>query len=545
MPVSPRLGSFRAVPVVSVIVPAWLPDATATAFLPAALESLLAQTLAGWEAVVVDDGSPLPVAPLLPADPRIRLVRHDSNRGLGAALNTGLAATSGGFVAYLPADDLITPEHLETLVAALDAAPAAALAVTGVRHSYNRYATGRVEGRPLQLVQVMHRRTADRWTERAELVTDDLDRMLWSRLAEHGPTVETGEVTCEWVDHPGQLSKVLREPEGGLNTYRSRFAVREPIRMHTTVGNRIDEVAHHRRQRERPDTGRVSASGLKVLLVGELAYNADRVLALEERGHRLYGLWMPDPYWYNTVGPLPFGHVTDLPREGLGRTPSGSWDVDVMYGLLNWQAVPFAGVGAAPARRRAVRLVLQGGPVHLARAGALGRSRRADHPLRRRDLLQTRRCATGPPWRSPPAGACRTTCSTATFRRPTGSAGPRTAALGRRRRGAHGRPGPADRAAPAHRRRTRRAGRAPALLRRLHTRPVARVDREDAPARAPPPAPARAGRSGRLGAGVLPLRRGVAAHVRRRATAVTCAGPTGTTSTTRPGSPPSSPPACR
>ena len=65
--------------------------------------------------------------------------------------------------------------------------------------------------------------------------------------------------------------------------------------------------------RERPDTPR-SDDGLKILLVGELAYNADRVLALEEQGHKLYGLWMPNPYWYNTVGPLPFGHVEDLPQ---------------------------------------------------------------------------------------------------------------------------------------------------------------------------------------------------------------------------------------
>ena len=49
--------------------------------------------------------------------------------------------------------------------------------------------------------------------------------------------------------------------------------------------------------------------------MGELAYNADRVLALEELGHQLYGLWMEEPYWYNAVGPLAFGHVTDLPRE--------------------------------------------------------------------------------------------------------------------------------------------------------------------------------------------------------------------------------------
>ena len=193
----------------------------------------------------------------------------------------------------------------------------------------------------------MHRRTPDRWVERKELVTDDLDRMLWNRLAERGHVVETGVATCEWVDHPGQLSKVLREPEGGLNTYRSRFAVSEPIRMHTTVGNRIDEVEHYRHHRERPGTP-PSEEGLKILLVGELAYNADRVLALEERGHQPFGFWMPEPHWYNTVGPLPFGHVTDLPREGW-EDAVRDLGIDVMYGLLNWQAVPFA---ASVLRRR-------------------------------------------------------------------------------------------------------------------------------------------------------------------------------------------------
>jgi Glycosyl transferase family 2 len=327
-------------PLVSVVVPVYLADATAAAFLPAALDSLLAQTLTAWEAVVVDDGSPLPVEPHLPADPRLRLLRHDRNLGLGAALNTGLDVTTAPYVASLPHDDLLAPEHLATLAAALDADESAALAVAGLRHHYNRYAPGRIEGEPLQLVQVLHRRTSDRWLERSELVTDDLDRMLWSRLAERGRCVETGIVTCEWVDHPGQLHKVLREPEGGLNTYRSRFRVAEPIRMHTTVGNRIDEVEQYRRYRERPDTPR-SEEGLRILLVGELAYNADRVLALEERGHELYGLWMPDPYWYNTVGPLPFGHVTDLPREGW-QSAVRDVRIDVMYGLLNWQAVPFA-----------------------------------------------------------------------------------------------------------------------------------------------------------------------------------------------------------
>ena len=43
------------------------------------------------------------------------------------------------------------------------------LAYSGVRHHYNRMAPGQIDDTPLQLVQVLHRRTADRWVERTEL----------------------------------------------------------------------------------------------------------------------------------------------------------------------------------------------------------------------------------------------------------------------------------------------------------------------------------------------------------------------------------------
>ncbi|HEY8377751.1 MAG TPA: glycosyltransferase [Nannocystis sp.] len=311
-------------------------------FIARALNSLLGQTLTDWELVIVDDGSPddtaAAVAPYL-ADPRITYHRCARNHGLGAALNRALENAHAPLIAYLPSDDVYYADHLGSLADRLVGAPAAVLAYSGVRHHYNRVADGQIDGYSLQLVQVMHRRTADRWLERHELVTDDLGRMLWDRLLRHGLAVGTGRVTCEWVDHPDQLHKLLREPIGGINAFRQRFAVTHPLRFHTSVGNRIDEVAHYRRFRERPDTPRAD-DGLVILLVGELAYNADRVLALEERGHTLLGLWMPDPYWYNTVGPLPFGHVRDLPRDDWGAAIRKARP-DVIYALLNWQAVPF------------------------------------------------------------------------------------------------------------------------------------------------------------------------------------------------------------
>jgi hypothetical protein len=186
----------------------------------------------------------------------------------------------------------------------------------------------------------MHRKTEARWVERAELESDDLERLYWTLLRPFGIFAGSGSITCEWVSHPMQRHKIMQEPEGGINTFRSHYRVKEPLRFHTSVGHAIDERDHFRSMRERPDTPR-APDGLKILLVGELAYNADRVLALEEQGHRLYGLWMQNPYWYNTVGPVPFGHVEDLPRDNW-REAIKQIQPDVIYALLNWQAVPFA-----------------------------------------------------------------------------------------------------------------------------------------------------------------------------------------------------------
>lgn len=327
------------VPSVSVLMPTF----DQAHFISRAISSLQAQTLADWELLIIDDGSPddthACVAPFL-ADPRISYYRLTENQGLGAALNSGLDRARAAIIAYLPSDDVYYAEHLATLLTALAKQPTAIMAFSGVRYHYNRSSDGAVPGHGLQLVQVAHRRNNARWVERAELVTDDLDRMYWSKLRAQGPTLSSGIVSCEWVDHPAQRHKVLREPEGGINPYRVRYAVQHPLRFHSSVGNAIDEVARFHHFRERPATPR-AADGLTILLVGELAYNADRVLALEERGHRLYGLWMPNPYWYNSVGPLPFGHVRDLPRanwcEAVERLQP-----DLIYALLNWQAVPFA-----------------------------------------------------------------------------------------------------------------------------------------------------------------------------------------------------------
>jgi glycosyltransferase involved in cell wall biosynthesis len=319
-----------------------MPTFNRAPFIGRAIDSLFAQQFTAWELLVVDDGSQDDTATVLAAfqsDPRVTVRHFERNRGLGAALNAGLARATSDLIAYLPSDDVYYPEHLASLVDCLHSTPDAVLAHSGVRHHVNRSSPAAIDGGWLQLVQVLHRQTADRWLERAELVTDNLDWMLWNALRARGASVGTSLPTCEWTDHPDQRHKLLKEPLGGLNLYRQRFSVDHPIRFHSSVGNCIDEVSRYQRFRyPRPATS--SGQGLNIVLAGELAYNAERVVAFEEHGHHLHGLWMPNPHWYNTVGPLPFGDITDLPVVGW-ESALRALRPDIIYALLNWQAVPF------------------------------------------------------------------------------------------------------------------------------------------------------------------------------------------------------------
>jgi glycosyltransferase involved in cell wall biosynthesis len=301
-----------------------MPVFAQAAFVAAAVSSLLAQDVTDWELVVVDDGSPDDVAAALPHDERIVLVRHDRNRGLGAALNTGLDRARADAIAYLPADDVWLRGHLAELLGLLDDA--------GVALAH----TARTPpGEELQLVQIAHRRTPDRWIERPELESDDLDLLFLGRLRARGTVASTDAVTCAWTQHPAQRHRALRPScDGGPATFRRRYRVEGPLRLHADGRLLTDEPARYARFADRPPP---APGGLRVLLAGELAHNPERILALEDRGCRLYGLWIDDPLGFMTVGPLPFGHVRDVdPATWHSVRP------DVVYALLNWRAVPLA-----------------------------------------------------------------------------------------------------------------------------------------------------------------------------------------------------------
>ena len=95
-----------------------------------AIRSVLAQTFAAFELVVIDDGSTDGTAEVVLAfaarDARIIYERH-ANRGLAAARNAGLALARGKWVTFLDSDDAYAPDHLAARIALVAARPVDAL----------------------------------------------------------------------------------------------------------------------------------------------------------------------------------------------------------------------------------------------------------------------------------------------------------------------------------------------------------------------------------------------------------------------------------
>jgi glycosyltransferase involved in cell wall biosynthesis len=109
-------------PLVSAIIPTY----DRAEFLAGAVESALSQTHSDMEVVVCDDGSTDGANDVLAQfgdDDRVRVVRHETNRGVAAAFNSAAAAATGDFYCILGDDDRWHPEKVERQLARFADAP--------------------------------------------------------------------------------------------------------------------------------------------------------------------------------------------------------------------------------------------------------------------------------------------------------------------------------------------------------------------------------------------------------------------------------------
>ncbi len=209
-------------PAVTVVIPAY----NGEAWLAETLDSLRAQTLPDWEALVVDDGSADGTRELVRAwpDPRVRLLQQPANGGPVRARNRGVAEARGRHVAGLDQDDLCRPERLERQVTYLDRHPGCALLATDVallrdgRVSGSGYPPVTTPGligwllgieNPLAWSSVMVRgevaRALDPFTRPDRLYAEDFD--LYGRVDAHGHVARLDEPLVLYRQHAGGASK--------------------------------------------------------------------------------------------------------------------------------------------------------------------------------------------------------------------------------------------------------------------------------------------------------------------------------------------------
>jgi glycosyltransferase involved in cell wall biosynthesis len=109
---------------VSVIIPVY----NRPAELRRAIRSVLAQSYADFELIVVDDASSENIAAVVEdiGDSRVRLIHKTVNQGAASARNTGIEAATGRWVAFLDSDDEWLPHKLERQVERLAGRPGGA-----------------------------------------------------------------------------------------------------------------------------------------------------------------------------------------------------------------------------------------------------------------------------------------------------------------------------------------------------------------------------------------------------------------------------------
>ncbi len=207
-------------PRVSVIIPFYKQEN----YLPATIASVRAQGYANCELIVVDDGSPVPAAEVLndvTAEP-IVLIRT-KNRGVSAARNTGAARSTGEYLLFFDADDILPAGSIAAHIEAIQNAPGAALCF-GARRDIE--ADGRVfrtdhicrarrdyfqmliESNPLGgpgacLIRAAAFREVGGFDESLAMA-EDYD--LWLKLAIRGPVVRHTHCVMEYRRHESNVS---------------------------------------------------------------------------------------------------------------------------------------------------------------------------------------------------------------------------------------------------------------------------------------------------------------------------------------------------
>ncbi len=231
---------------VSVIIPAY----NAARFLRATIQSVQDQTYPNWELLIVDDGSTDETAAIARAyqakDERITLISQ-SNQGVSAARNWGMAQSRGEILAFLDADDQWLPAKLSQHLAQFQANPQLGVSFAQVEFlTPSGEPTGQLSSsqlrnlKPINFLAENPTTTTSNWVIRRQVFTEvggfcldmsyseDLEWLLRVSCTTTWEIAGQAEVLTRYRTSQGGLSADLYRMEAGWNLLVEKAKVYAP-----------------------------------------------------------------------------------------------------------------------------------------------------------------------------------------------------------------------------------------------------------------------------------------------------------------------------
>jgi glycosyltransferase involved in cell wall biosynthesis len=304
--------------------------------LPRALRTALGQEGVDLEVVVVDDGSTdnSPAVLRSVRDPRVRVLRNETSRGVAAARNRGIQAADGEWIAFLDDDDLWSPQKLR-LQLERAAATRADFAYAGALRLREPDVVLGVDAAPSpvdfarqMLITNVLPSGPSNVVARADLVRrlggfDEAlafvaDWDLWIRLGARGSAAACPDLLVGYVEHEGNMSVSV----GDAAIAEFRYLVAKHRSASDEAGARFDiarfmrGVAYgHLRAGRRLRAARTYVRGAVSGSVGNVARAAAAAVGgpPARRLSHDKGISPPDVEWIKRAWPIRDG---DAPADG-------------------------------------------------------------------------------------------------------------------------------------------------------------------------------------------------------------------------------------
>lgn len=204
---------------------------TSLAILTEAVDSILGQTFSDFEFIIIDDGSTDETPAYLDSltDPRVRIIRNNTNIGLTKSLNIGFRMAQGKYIARMDSDDISMPDRLEKQYAFMEEHLDVIVCGTRVTHNLSKRFSSAAKPVDMESYRIRmlfanpgpYHPTA--FFRREELIRHHIeydenlkyaqDYGMWMVCSQYGKICTIQESLLFYRLHDGQVSKSHREEQ--------------------------------------------------------------------------------------------------------------------------------------------------------------------------------------------------------------------------------------------------------------------------------------------------------------------------------------------